>query len=128
MSAKNKEIVEKVNAAFAENNPEVFLSFCADDVVWRIVGDKIVNGKDAIRSFLKSMDMEPPKFTVDRLTAEGEYATAIGDMTMKEKDGSVGSYSYCDAYHFRGGKIAELTSFVVKTENESEYTIGKSAS
>ncbi|MCM2359336.1 MAG: nuclear transport factor 2 family protein [Geobacteraceae bacterium] len=49
MSAKSKEIVEKVNTAFAENNLEGFLSFCADDVKWTMVGDKTVTGKDAIR-------------------------------------------------------------------------------
>jgi uncharacterized protein len=49
MSAKNKEIVEKVNAAFAEGRIEGFLSFYVDDVVWTMVGDKTVKGKDAIR-------------------------------------------------------------------------------
>ena len=55
MSAKNKEIVEKVNAAFAEGSVEGFLSFCADDVVWTMVGDKTVKGKDAIRQWMASM-------------------------------------------------------------------------
>ena len=32
MSAKNKEIVGKVSAAFLEGNFEGFLDFCADDV------------------------------------------------------------------------------------------------
>lgn len=54
MSAKNKEIVEKVNAAFAEGSTEKFLSFCADDVEWTMVGDKAVKGKDAIRQWMAS--------------------------------------------------------------------------
>ena len=45
MSAKNKEIVEKVNASFAEGEMEGFLSFCADDLVWTMVGSKTVKGK-----------------------------------------------------------------------------------
>jgi len=97
MSAKNKEIVEKVNAAFAEGSTEKFLSLCADDVEWTTVGDKAVKGKDAIRQWMASMgNMEPPKFTVDNVIAEGDFVTAYGDMTMKDKDGEVAPYSYCD--------------------------------
>ena len=45
--------------------------------------------------------------------------TAYGDMNMKEKDGSKAPYSYCDIYRFRGDKIAELSSFVIKTQATS---------
>ena len=87
MSVKNKEIVEKVNAAFAEGSVEGFLSFCADDVVWTMVGDKTVKGKDAIRQWMASMDMEPPKFTVANVIAEGDFVMAHGDMTCRTKTG-----------------------------------------
>ena len=116
MSAKNKEIVEKVNAAFAEGSVEGFLSFCADDVAWTMVGDKTVKGKDAIRQWMASMDMEPPQFTVANVIAEGDFVTARGDMTMKDKDGKVVPYAYCDIYRFRGDKIVELSAFVINTE------------
>lgn len=112
----NKEIVEQVNASFAEGNVEGFLSHCADDVVWTMVGNKTTKGKKAIQEWLASMDAEPPKFTVANIIAEGHFVTAYGDMTMKEKDGQVAPYAYCDIYRFRNGKIAELTSFVIKTE------------
>ena len=115
MSANNKAIVEKVNASFAEGGLEGFLSFCADDVVWTIVGDRTVKGKTAIREWMASVDMEPPKFSVEKIISEGDFVTAHGGMTMKDKDGKTGSYEYCDIYRFRNGKIAELRSFVVKT-------------
>ena len=124
MSAKNKEIVEKVNASFAEGGVEGFLSHCADDVVWTIVGSKTTKGKNAIREWIASMDMEPPKFTVDSIIAEGDFAVAHGDMTMKEKDGKTAPYAYCDIYRFRDGKIVELNSFVVKTEAKGESASG----
>jgi len=120
MSEKNKEIVEKVNAAFAEGSAEGFLSLCAEDVEWTMVGDKTVKGKDAIRKRMASMDMEPPKFTVDNLIAEGEFVTAHGNMTMKDKDGKTVPYSYCDIYRFRDEKIVELSAFIIKTEGKYE--------
>ena len=120
MSAKNKEIVEKVNASFDEGNVEGFLSFCTDDVVWTIIGEKAVAGKDAIRQWMASMDIGSPKFTVTNVIAEGDFVTAYGDMTMKDKEGKTAPYSFCDIYQFRGGKIVELKSFVVKTEPKYE--------
>ena len=122
--AKNKEIVEKVNATFAEGGVEGFLSQCADDVVWTMVGSKTTKGKNAIREWLTSMDMEPPKFTVNKIIGEGDFVTAYGDMTMKDKDGKVVPYAYCDIYRFREGKIIELNSFVIKTEAKSETASG----
>ena len=124
MSATNKQIVEEVNASFAEGGVEGFLSHCADDVVWTMVGNTTTRGKDAIREWMASMDIEPPKFTVDNIIAEGDFVTAYGDMTMKEKDGKTVPYAYCDIYRFRDGKIAELNSFVVKTEAKADSASG----
>jgi uncharacterized protein len=124
MSAKNKEIVEKIDAAFAKGDSEAFLSFCADDVEWTMVGEKPFKGKDAIRQWLASMKMEPPKFTVTNMIAEGDFVVSHGHMTMKDKDGKPGSHAYCDIYRFRNAKIATLTSFVIKTEAEHKTTSG----
>jgi uncharacterized protein len=124
MSAKNKEVVEKVNASFAEGSMEGFLSFCADNVTWTMVGNKSVNGKNAIREWMASMDIEPPKFTVANIIAEGDFVTAYGDMTMKDKDGKTAPYAYCDIYRFRDGKIVELSSFVIKNEAEAQSASG----
>ena len=89
MSATNKEIVEKVNASFAAGGVEGFLSHCADDVVWTIVGEKTVNGKNAIREWMASMDIEPPKFTVNNIIAEGDFV-AINGAVFLDLDDQVG--------------------------------------
>lgn len=126
MSERNKEIVGKVNEAFLNGNFEGFLNYCADDVVWTIVGDRTVKGKENIRQWMKSMAEEypePPKFTVaEPVISEGDFVAARGDMTMKDKEGKLGQYSYCDIYRFRNERIVELTSFVVKTEAKSKAT------
>lgn len=120
MSEKYTEIVEKVNEAFANNKPEAFLAFCAEDVQWTIVGDQAVNGKNGIREFMKSMEgMEPPTFTVKKIVSDDDSAVAYGGMTMKDEKGEEGSYEYCDVYRFRGDKIAELRSFVVKLKEQA---------
>lgn len=121
MSDKNKEIVKKVNDSFIAGNTDGFLEHCADNIVWNMVGDKETRGKKAIKEWMSRMEgMEPPKFTVDKIIAEGDSVICYGDMTMKGEDGKEGKYSYVDAYQFSGDKIADLKSFIVKHKTEEE--------
>jgi uncharacterized protein len=115
MSEKNKVILEKGNAAIAEGNNEGLLLYCADDTEWTFVGDKILKGKEAVRQYMATTYIEPPKFTVANLIAEGDFVTALGDITLKDEDGTAVHYSYCDVWRFRDNKIIELKAFVIKT-------------
>ena len=121
MAENNKTIVKEVNDAFANNRVEDFLKHCSEDVVWRMVGEKTTNGIDEIREWMAQMEgAEPPKFTVDEIVAEGDSVICRGDMTMKDQTGIEGKYAYCDSYRFKGGKIAQLDSYVIKLKEESE--------
>ncbi len=120
MSGKNKANLEEANAAIAEGNYERFLSFCADDTQWTFVGDRTLKGKEAVRQYMATTYIEPPKFTVTNLIAEGDFVTALGDITMKDEDGKAADYSYCDIWRFRDDKIVELRAFVIKTEVKDE--------
>ena len=115
MSEKNKAILEEANAFVAKGNYEEFLSFCTDDTEWTFVGDRTVKGKDAVRQYMATTYIEPPKFTVTNSIAEGEFLTVLGDITLKDEDGKDVDYSYCDVWRFRDGKMAELRAFVIKS-------------
>ena len=123
MSEKNKAILEEANAAVARGNYEGFLSFCDDDTEWMFVGDKTLKGKEAVRQYMAATYIEPPKFTVDNLIAEGDFVTVLGDITMKDEDGKAVHHSYCDVWRFRGGKIVELKAFVIKTESSTKPAV-----
>ena len=117
MGADRKAIVEQINAGFAGNNLEKVLSFCTEDFTWTMVGDSTVKGKDAIRKWMASMDPEPPQFTIQQVVAEGDSVITRGDMMMKtSKDAVPHSYAFCDVYRFKGDKVAELTAFVIRTD------------
>jgi uncharacterized protein (TIGR02246 family) len=120
MSENNKAILEAANAAIAQGNNEGFLSFCADDMEWTFVGDKTLKGKEAVRQWMAMTYIEPPKFRVANLIAEGDFVTALGDITLKDEDEKAADYSYCDIWRFHGGKIVELRAFVIKTEVKDE--------
>jgi ketosteroid isomerase-like protein len=117
MAANRKEIVQRINEAFAENDFDKVLSFCADDITWTMVGDTTVRGKDAIRKWMASMDPQPPQFTIHQTVAEGDLVVTRGDMLMQQKkNGPSIPYTFCDIYRFKGDKVAELTAFVIRTD------------
>jgi uncharacterized protein len=120
MPVNRKETVERINEAFAENNLEKVLSFCTDDLTWTMVGDTTVRGKDSIRKWMASMDPQPPTFTIHQTVAEGDVVVTRGDMLMQEKkNGPSIPYTFCDIYRFAGDKVAELTTFVIRTDRSN---------
>jgi uncharacterized protein len=120
MAVNRKEIVRRINEAFAENNLEKVLSFCTDDLTWTMVGDTTVRGKDAIRKWMASMNPQPPQLSIQHTVAEDDFVIARGDMLMQErKNGPSIPYTFCDIYRFTGDKVAELTAFVIRTDKAS---------
>ena len=120
MSEQNKAILEEANAAITKGDLEGFLSVCADGTKWTYVGDKTLQGKEAVRQYMATTNTEPPEFTVTNLIAEGDFVTALGDITIKDEDGKAVHHSYCDVWRFRGGKMVELRAFVIKTDAKYE--------
>ena len=115
MSEKNKAILEEANAAIAVGDYEKFLSFVADDTEWTFIGDKVLKGIEDVRRWLAAEYIEPPENNVAQMIAEGDFLTAVGELTMKDKDGQPVHYSYCDVWRFRDGKMVELKAFVIET-------------
>src|SRR5690349_9303536 len=113
MSESNKAILERANAAIMKGDNEGFLSYCTEDTEWVFIGDTVLRGKDAVRRYMATAYLEPPRFMVENLIAEGEFLTAIGTITMKNEQGKMADYSYCDIWRFRDGKMAELKAFVI---------------
>lgn len=118
MSLNNKAILEKANAAITDGDNEGFLSFCTEDTEWTFVGDKILRGKEAVRQYMATAYVEPPKFMVENLIAEGEFVTALGKISMKDEDGKTVDYTYCDVWRFRDGKMAQLKAFVIQDKSK----------
>lgn len=114
MSDENKAVLTRANAAVARGDNEGLLAHCTDDVVWEFVGDQTLRGKEAVRRYVTETYVEPPRFDVSRLIAEGDFVTAVGEISLTGKDGRSTRYAYCDVWRLRDGKLAELRAFVVE--------------
>lgn len=60
--------------------------------------------------------LEPPKFRVESLIAEGDFVIAVGQIRMKDEAGKMVDYAYRDCWCFRDGKMHELKAFVIADE------------
>ena len=114
MPATNKAILEKANAAIVEGDYEGFLALCTEDTEWTFVGDRTLSGKDAVRQWMATAYIEPPRFDVHRLVAEDDIVTALGEITLKDKAGKDTRHAYCDVWRFREGRMAGLHAFVIE--------------
>ena len=92
------------------------LRHTVDAIICQPIRRVLIKGKDAVRRYLDAAE-EPPKFTVTDLIAEGDFVTALGEITTKDEAGMVVQQSYCDVWRFRGGKMAALRAFVIKTQS-----------
>lgn len=115
MVLENKAVLQQANAAISSGDHEGFLAFCAEDITWTTVGEDSIHGKQAVRAWMDKTYVEPPRFSVDTLIAEGDFVTALGDILV-DAGGHAVRHLYCDVWRFAGGKMAELKAFVVKVE------------
>jgi ketosteroid isomerase-like protein len=113
----NKTILIKANEAVSKGDYEGFLPFCTPDTHWTFVGEQTLQGREAVRAYMKAQYVEPPIVTIENLIAEGDYVTAIGKISIKDGNGKMSHYAYCDVWRFREGKMAELTAFVIEPKN-----------
>ncbi len=112
-TATQKQVIDLVNDAFIKNDMPLFLSYCTDDVVWNIIGDKTIHGRDAILGAMTGKAEEGPDSVVEFTVTEGNRTAGTGRFSMANKDGEKKTYRYCDIYTFRDDKIASMDSYVV---------------
>lgn len=109
----NREILEKANEGFGKANYEEFLTYCTEDTKWTYVGDRTLVGKGQVREYLATA-YEESTFRIERYIEQGDYLVALGWIKLKNTEGRIESYSVCDVWTFRDGKMAELNAFVIK--------------
>lgn len=119
MSQAHKDILAQANAAVVRGDHEGFLAFCTDDTQWTFLGDRVLQGKEAVRQWMAaSYSAAPPGLRVHRMVAEGDFLTAVGEIVLTDANGKRTQHAYCDVWRLRGGKLAALHAFVVETDED----------
>jgi hypothetical protein len=115
-NAPKREFLKSFRIAMAEANEFFLLNRVTDDIVWSIVGDRVVTGKKSYAVALKKiLKTNVEELTLFQILSHGKEGAVNG--TIKTKNGDVLEFS--DFYTFEGAKgdtIKSITTYLVKTK------------
>ncbi|WP_215222631.1 nuclear transport factor 2 family protein [Echinicola shivajiensis] len=108
------ELIKKLNIAFAKGNVEFITESVTDEIVWEIIGDKKIEGKEKFTVELEKMKSEKAtELTLKQILSHGKEGAANGIMKMKNGK----TYAFSDFYIFQGAKgvkIKNITSYLIE--------------
>lgn len=111
---ENKQTVVKYMEAFSRTDHEAILSCLTDNVIWELPGYYHLIGKAAFDGAIENdAFVGSPAITVTRMVEEGNLVVAEGTVQSKRKDGGTLRIVFCDMFHMEGGKIRQLTSYIM---------------
>lgn len=113
-NAPKKEFIKDINIAFAKGNLDFLTESVTDNIVWNIVGDKRIEGKEKFAAELEKMkERKASELTLDHILTHGREGAASGIIKMQNGR----KYAFSDFYEFsgaKGAKIKSITSFVIE--------------
>lgn len=108
------EFLKKFNIAFAQGNSDFLSESVTDEIVWNIVGDRKITGKENYFEELEKMKSEKvSELILDQILSHGKEGAANG--IMKLQNGK--KYAFSDFYIFKNAKSKDLksiTSYVIE--------------
>ena len=111
MQAATRQISEQ----FSLGNFTFCYDHFGDDVVWNIIGNRSLKGKQEVIAYCEQMSIEIASTTLANFNIVGEAdAIAIeGKATFVDTENRPGEVSYCDVFRFRAGKITSIHSYCI---------------
>ncbi len=107
------EFLKKFNIAFAKGEVKFITGSVTDEIVWNIIGDKNIEGKEKFTEELEKMKSEKvAELTIDQILSHGKEGATNGIMKMQNGK----KYAFSDFYKFKGAKaekIQSITSYVI---------------
>ena len=107
------EFLKEFNIAFAKGNVEFIIESVTDEIVWNIIGDRKIEGKEKFAEELEKMNSEKAtELIIDQILSHGKEGATNGIMKMQNGK----KYAFSDFYKFKGAKgakIKSITSYVI---------------
>lgn len=117
MTTKGK-FLEKFNEAYANKDKAYIFQNITDDIIWDMVGDRIIHGKE---EFIKHWEVMETASTyaleIKNIITHGTMGVVDGNMKMTDPSGKARTFAFCDVYKFSGfknPKIKEMASYVIE--------------
>ena len=96
------KFIEEFNIAFAKGNLEFLIESVSDEIIWNIIGDKKIEGKEHFAEELKKMKSEKvSELILHQILSHGK------------------EYAFSDLYKFhsaKGENVKEITSYLIEIQ------------
>ena len=113
---EREKLLKKFNDAFASCDTDFLANSVTDDIIWNIVGEKIISGK---KDFQKSLDRMkhggPTEIKVSEIIISDDRSVVEGIVEFYVEPGKKKKYAFCDVYIFSktdDTKFKELRTYV----------------
>jgi ketosteroid isomerase-like protein len=121
MSAEmSKELIAR---AFSEHEFDTIYPYLADSVVWHVVGDDPLVGKEevvnACEESAEYLDGVTAKFTRFNVLSGEDFVVIDSEADYEDED-DASTVASSDIYKFEDGKLIEITSYNVEIGEEDE--------
>ena len=118
----NKKIVEQYMEGFRRSDHQMILECLTEDVVWKMPGVYIHNGKEAFDKEIENDNfIGSPTIQIKRLVEENNIVIAEGAVQGKMKNGNALDAVFCDVFEMKDGKIRSLTSYLMTLNTSIKF-------
>ncbi len=102
------------NIAFGKGDATFIIAQVTDDIVWELIGERIIEGKASFSKAINEMkEKEVAEITIEKVVTHGKEGAVNG--IMKMNDGK--QYAFADFYEFKNTTsttINTMTSYVIE--------------
>ena len=110
----NTTLIQKVIDAFDEADVSAISALMDDNIIWEMVGDRIISSKKEMEQFLREMEgIKTINSKIDYLIVEGDSAAVSGRSDMQMPGEPLQQLRFADFYTLKDGKVSKIISFPI---------------
>ncbi len=117
-NAPKKALLRDFISAFANADIDGILSPMSDDIVWNLVGDSVIEGKENVRALLEAMQgIGTSDLVIESIITHGREAVVNG--VIRSNSGQ--AHAFCDVVRFTSAgsmKIKTMTSYSIAIDEK----------
>lgn len=115
-NSPRKALLRDFISAFAHADIDGILSPMSDDIVWNLVGDSVIEGKENVRALLEAMQgVGTSDLVIESIITHGREAAVNG--VIRSNAGQ--AHAFCDVVQFTSAssmKIKTMTSYSIAVD------------